>query len=425
MHHIYRLFTLLILLIAGVQLHGQAIHSPAQNIKEPIISTTSVAGQSSVNPVTQAQPNAMPLVVPIAPIEFKASGKAPETKEDLKPQGIDTMDIADAQGNWLFKRIWYQKSEALYEKIKGVIEAIMESRIAFFAKRTEWDKTIFDPFYQSSGIGRGVLEELIGSLIGQLNQERIHEGQLDEKERDLLMVIESQKVALEQLQKDVQKINAIDNAVDEAISALIKQINIARNFERQSWQNFKAIAQELNDKKARDLYYGMDTYWQNINQIAQYIQVPFLQYFEGLGAMAKSQTEKVSTSLKALKEKGIDLKKQWQQLEENSIRQQQAHDFNEGLREGKKEEGAEKIAEQGFFSGIISAITSAITTSWDYIKSAGSSMWDLTIGNFFAKKVEDKKTHETVTQTVHADHEGQSNSGHQSTDQQKTLVDPQ
>lgn len=334
-----------------------------------------------------AQPASQPLVTP-SPAPFnKVPVKIPEVEKE-EPQGIDTVNAADAQGNWLFKRMWWQRAETQYEKIKGVVEAIMESRMAFFAKRTEWDKTIFDPFYLDSGLGRGVLEELISSLINQLNQERAHEGQLDEKERELLAALESQKAVLEQLQKDVQKINDIDNAVDEAISVLIKQINTARNFEKQSWQNFKAIAQELNDKKARDLYYGMVTYWQNINEIGQYIQMPFLQHFENLGAMAKDQIEKVSGTLKALKEKGIDFKKQWQQLEENNMRQRQAHEFKEGVEEGKKEAEAEKAAEQGFFASMLSTFSNGISSVWNYAKSAGVAVWDFTLGRFFTKKAE-------------------------------------
>lgn len=420
--NIYRV-VICVLMVIAIKLHGQKpqaaqptmvpfvaspVASPAALSAEPVkapqvdatlqapapmpamVPTMSAVAQSQMPIMASSKPlPSNPLIAPIAPSVFRAPGKAPENVKDEEPQGIDTVNNPDAQGNWLFKRMWWQRGQTQYEKVKAVVENIMESRMAFFSKRTEWDKTIFDPFYQESGLGRGVLEELIGSLINQLSQERSHEGRLDEKERDLLSALESQKEALEQLQKDVQKINDIDNAVDEAITVLIKQINIARNFEKQSWQNFKAIAQELNDKKARDLYYGMVTYWQNINEIADYIKSPFLQHFDGLGSLARSQTVKVLDALKALKEKGIDFKKQWQQMEENNMRQYQAQGFKEGLEEGKKESKAETAAEQGFFAGVLHAITSAFSTSWDYIKSAGQSVWDFTMGRFFTKKSEE------------------------------------
>lgn len=354
-----------------------------------------------------------PLAVP-QPNPPALSAK-PVQEETQEPEGLDTLHNTDAQGNWLFKRMWWQRAETQYEKIKSVVDSIMESRMAFFAKRTEWDKTIFDPFYQDSGLGRGVLEELIGSLISQLNQERERDGQLEQKERELLSALESQKALLEQLQKDVQKINEIDTAVDEAIAVLIQQLNIARNFERKSWENFKAIAQELNDKKARDLFYGMVTYWQNINEIAHYIQMPFLQHFEKLGAMAKDQTEKVSEALKALKEKGIDFKKQWQDLEESTIRQKNAAEFKEGLQEGKEQEAAEQKATLGYFDSAMQFLSDTASNSWNFVRSIGQSLWDFTGGRFYTKadaKTEKSEQHdedkkEAVSHDEHADQTSQ------------------
>lgn len=373
-------------------------NQPALNSVAPMVPNQPLPAKESV--ATQSAPK--PLVAPTAPSQFQAPGKAPVIEQEEEPQGIDTMNAANAQGNWLFKRMWWQRAQTQYEKTKMAVDAIMESRMAFFAKRTEWDKTVFDPFYQDSGLGRGVLEELISTLINQLSQERSHEGQLDEKERDLLVALESQKAVLEQLQKDVQKINDIDNAIDQAISVLIQQINVARNFEKQSWQNFKTIAQELNDKKARELYYGMVTYWQNINEIGQYIQMPFLQHFEKLGAMAKDQTEKVLGVLKALKEKGIDFKKQWQQLEENALRQSQAHEYKDGLEQGKKEVEAEKAAEQGLFASILSTASNAISSIWHYTKSAAITVWDFTLGRFFSSKASPAVDAENQSESHHS-----------------------
>lgn len=372
---------------------------PKQQV--PAAASRQLPQQPMQAPLAVPQPN--PPVPPVQPIQ----------EETQEPEGLDTIHNTDAQGNWLFKRMWWQRAETQYEKIKSVVDSIMESRMAFFAKRTEWDKTIFDPFYQDSGLGRGVLEELIGSLMNQLNQERERDGQLEQKERELLSALESQKALLEQLQKDVQKINDIDNAVDEAIAVLIQQLNIARNFERKSWENFKAIAQELNDKKARDLFYGMVTYWQNINEIAHYIQMPFLQHFEKLGAMAKDQTEKVTEALKALKEKGIDFKKQWQDLEESAMRQKNASEFKEGLEEGKAQETAEQKATLGYFDSAMQFLSDTAANSWNFVRSAGQSIWDFTIGRFYTKadaKTEKNEQHDEDKKeevSSSATHEGQ------------------
>lgn len=331
-------------------------------------------GSPSVAPAPQSQPV---LTEPVV-IQPQAKSAADEKEEDV--QGITTVDLDEPQGNWLFKRMWWQRGQSQYEKTKALVDMIMESRMAFFSKRTEWDKTIFDPFYMEIGIGRGVLEELVANVLTELNNERAHQGQLDEAERDLVVALQSEKATLEQLQKDIKKINDIDGAVDKAISTLIEQINVARGYEKQSWQNFKQIAQELSDKKARELFYSMQTHWQNINQVADYIQQPFLQYFDQLGKLAQETTAKVSDTMKALKEKGVDFKKQWQVLEEKNRQDQLKKEHQEGFEQGQQ---AAQKEERGFVGSIIGAIGDGISMVWNLIKSGAQSVWGFTFGRFF------------------------------------------
>lgn len=316
--------------------------------------------------------------------------------------GIDTADLDEPQGNWLFKRMWWQRAETQYEKIKALVDTIMESRMAFFAKRTEWDKTVFDPFYLEIGVGRGVLEELIANAIAQLDQEREKDGQLTSQERDLLAAFETEKATLEQLQKDIQKINALDGAIDDAITTLIGQINAARNFEKQSWQNLKQIAQELSDKKARDLYYGMATFWQNTNDISNYIQNPFLQYFEGLGAAAQESIAKVTDSMKALKEKGIDFKQQWQNLEAKHALSRDAKEYNQGVH-AQQDELHEKENhaknERGFMGTIVHSITSTISAVVNSINNGVVAVWNFTFGRFFTQSKPSPKEEESLPVT--------------------------
>lgn len=387
--------------VSGQTQQAQAVQPSAGAATLPA-APVSVEAAPAVPP-TPAQPQAQPVMPPAPSAQSSAQAQivampsaptpqaaqsAPATSDD-EITGIDTADLSEPQGNWLFKRMWWQRAESQYEKIKALVETIMESRLAFFAKRTEWDKTIFDPFYLEIGVGRGVLEELISSVIAQMNDERAKAGVLSQEERELLAAFETEKSALEQLRDDVQKINTIDSAIDDAITALINQINAARNFEKQSWQNFKNIAQELSDKNARDLYYGMATYWQNINDIADYIQNPFLNYFEALGSSAKDQIAKVNDSLKALKEKGIDFKKHWQNLQEQHQREHDAQEYHQGLGEGEKEAQHKKEAQEktevGFVDRVIKTIGDTITSVVGFISSGVKSAWDFTIGRFFQK----------------------------------------
>lgn len=360
-----------IVLVAGILYGGSMVNVCAQEAAGANQST-----QSSAAPETQPSPapTTQPTVASADTKSAPAASPAPVTptssavKSD-EIQGISTLDIDEPQGNWLYKRIWWQRAEQQYEKTKGLVDSILDARMGFFSRRSELDRTVFDPFYLDTGLSRGVLEEVIETLVAKTKEKRDTAGSLTADERALESLILAERASLEQLQKDIQKISDVDHAVDDAIDALIKQINQARNFERQSWRNFKQIAQELNDKKARELYYGMVTYFQNINDIASYIQGPLSQHFNQLETLAKEQTVKVQQAMKMLKEKGVDLKKQSQQFDLSDAKQK-AHEDTVATQPAQ---------EQGIFSTVWS-IGSSIVSS---IAGGVRSVWNFTIGRFF------------------------------------------
>lgn len=349
------------------------------------------AEQKQAGESIEVQPEKAPEQKEAAEKSVSAPAIAKETpKEALGPvpgeetEGINTINLAEPRGNWLIKRIVYQRAEAYYEKIKTLAQTVMEHRMDFFQKRSEWDKNIFDPFYLSVGLERGVLETMLADYIAKLQEERTEKGSAAPSELDFLTQLETEKNTLEQLQKDVEQINEIDRKVDEAITVLIQQINLTRTYENRSWQNFKGIAQELSEKKAYELLYGMSAYWQSINDISAYLQGPFLQYFEQLGSSAKDQIAKVEATLTALKEKGIDFKKQWQTFESKSRAEKDKSIEQETLeREQKKLEQEKK---QGFFGRFLGSVTSGVGSVWNWLSSGVQWIWNFTIGRFFSKK---------------------------------------
>ena len=227
-------------------------------------------------------------------------------------RGIDTVDIQEeeAQGNWLYKRVWWERAEAKYEKIRGAVNKIFEMRTSFFAKRTELDKNILDPFYIKIGLSQGELQEILSELIAKTSQ--------GTKERDgeILEQAEDEKSELEQLQKEVQQVVKQDTEVEDAILMLVDQLNKIRRLEQQAWQNFKNIARVLDDKKARELFYRVDNAWRNIQEMQAYIEKTFTTSFDTLIERIKERIKKIDSAILALKEKGVDLKKRVQTEEQ-------------------------------------------------------------------------------------------------------------
>ncbi len=238
---------------------------------------------------------------PAMPASVEPAAKA-EPEEDLEIKGIDTVDISDAKGNWLYKRIWWEKAERLYEKIKELADKIQEARLTFFAKRSDLNHSIIDPFYHNLGLDQTELVDLLSSLTQQEAP-----AEPTEKDQQLNLVVQEKK-GLEDLLQEAENTTKLDHALDDALVKLIEQLNQARYYEQQAWHNFKAINKELSDKKARELYYAMDTYWKNLNSINSYISDAFSKYFDQLVHKIEQETTTMKDAIEHFKNMGLDLK---------------------------------------------------------------------------------------------------------------------
>jgi DNA repair exonuclease SbcCD ATPase subunit len=277
-----------------------------QESAEPAASTEVV--QSQTEKVTES---------PVAP-----TATTPVAESDIV--GIDTVNIDDPAGNWLYKRIWWERAEVSYEKIKAKVNELFESRMHFFAARTDLDRSILDPFYMETGFGRGELQELVVDLLKFIEDQRAQQGGLDAQELELLQKLQEQQQALQKLKADIDGIVQLDRAVDDAITKLMEQVNLSRQYEQQAWNAFKDIAKALSDKRARDLYYSMETYKDNVSAILGYINGEFGNYFEKLIATTKESAEKIRGTLKTMTAQGVNFKEQAQALEEINTRIGQA-----------------------------------------------------------------------------------------------------
>ena len=109
----------------------QAMTAPAQTAitEQPIQETPAVA----VPPVESLPPSEPAVVEPTPDVATEPTEPVTTPEQDeIEIKGIDTVDIAQPKGNWLYKRIWWEKAERLYEKIKQLANEISESRIVFF-----------------------------------------------------------------------------------------------------------------------------------------------------------------------------------------------------------------------------------------------------------------------------------------------------
>jgi len=361
--------------------------------KKPVETSQSPAAkpaESASTPVKDSQPKES--TVQTKPADVGAAGsqsaatKPPETTakdsgvkkepEELKEEleALTTDDLKNPQGNWLFKRIWGEKAQVSYEKIKKLVGEIIDSRMQFFAQRNELDRTVLDPFYVAIGIGQGELQELLAYLTEELDKERQKDGVLSDQEKDLLNKLGSEKQELQKLKASVDAITKLDEAIDDALAKLMEQINVCRGHEKKSWDNLKSIAKELSDKVARDLFYTMETAWDDVKKVDGYIKNEFTSHFNQLMSKTKEQVGTVKTQLQALKEKGIDFKKQLRTLdeqEEKALKEQQVRSEQEREKTRKAAQEAlerEAYENRSIVTKVWDATTGMIGSAYDWVK---------------------------------------------------------
>jgi hypothetical protein len=267
----------------------------------------------SLMPSTEPSVEPMPALpttsMPIMPMPAVGDSDDLPSAEDAEQFGIDTASLQDPSGNWLYKRIWYEKAERRYGQIKEAVNNVMDSRMYFFEQRVNLDRALFDPFYMNLGFSRGELQESVGMLIEQLQAAPANTTAKKQQRTVVVGALQEEKERIEKLQKDVDSINNIDHAIDDALTKLMNQINTCRQYEQQAWEYLRAIARELSDKVARDHYYAMDALWKNVKNVQRYIQGEYAMHFAELIQEAQNRTESVTQGVQQLKEKGVDLKK--------------------------------------------------------------------------------------------------------------------
>ena len=271
----------------------------------------------------------------------------PEEAE-IEAVDIDTIDLSEPKGNWLLKRQWWEAAERAYEQVKRVVDQIFDARLTFYNERAGLDRTVFNNFFYSVGMGQGELQEIVETLTQEIGKDKDQKSSLSKKEQDVYERVKEEKDRLKKLYDTIEHINEVEKALNAALITMREQIEIARENERNAWNNFKMIARELSDHKAYELYYAMNSFMTNVSEIHKYLTGAFAEYYHQLGERAKKDIEEVLETMKALKEKGIDLKQHAEEL----IHKQQC-----ARQETKKEE---KVEEEpvGFFG-----------TMWRYIKA--------------------------------------------------------
>ena len=87
--------------------------------------------------------------------------------------------MQEGQGNWLFKRMWWERSEDKYEKIRKPLLLLWKRVINSLKNGPPQRKISFDNIHVQTGFERGELEDLVNRLMDRMNKLRENEPTLD------------------------------------------------------------------------------------------------------------------------------------------------------------------------------------------------------------------------------------------------------
>lgn len=275
------------------------------------------------------------------------------SSDEIQRSSLETLDI-NASGNWLEKRYWYQKAEKTYELTKDTVAQILDMRAVFYNAAHGIGQQL-DVFYETVNFNKGQLDRFLQDALQNTELLQADRGDLSAQERDIKAVILADQKQLELMGKSIQGIHDLDASVENVFAQALQTIDNARKYEADSWESFKSIAYELDDKKAEAEYLKIDGYYQNAQQILGFLRNQLLDYLQQTVIQRiTANISKVQQSLDDLKKKDLDIvalinaertkdievkKQREQDLIKNAVR-----DEDEKLAETMREEKAERRA---------------------------------------------------------------------------------
>jgi len=285
--------------------------------------------------------NDAPIIAPPAPVAVVEPEEEGLQMEDMpipdtQISSIDTTALENPQGNWLLKKMWWERAEERYEKLKYFAGDIYDKRVDFFTQRSTIDKDLFDTFYLELGMKFGEFSTIVNDLLDRLGQEQVVSEEKKEKQQTLLDSLYLEKATIERVKLNIDDLKKIDNAIENALGIVIETVNNARQYERDGWNCFKEISRLLDDKKAREFFYRLDVDLQNIKQLNNYLGQEFALYFSGLETRARGIVATLNNQLAELKEKGIDLRNKVAIFEQEEKQEQITEEAEPEQEEAKK-----------------------------------------------------------------------------------------
>ena len=244
--------------------------------------------------------------------ELPQEGSEEQAAEELvhMPDSLNTLG-SDDSGNWVLKRVWWEKSERAFDKILKLNLQISNLQTDYFSARNQIDKQL-DADKRSLALTLTEIDQLVNYLLKNIEQEGV--AALDKNNFAQIILLNKDKIIL--LKEYIAQLAKLDSDMDDVIINVITQVQKCNDYEVQSWQIFKQIGRMLNDLNAKEEYYKIVNYRKNIKSINNYLKIDLKESFDKMATYSINKIENIKQIVTQLHQAGIDMVYEFKNMNE-------------------------------------------------------------------------------------------------------------
>ena len=282
--------------------------------------------------------------------------KSLETEEEFE-SGADTFDAqAGESGNWYEKRVLLKKAGPKRSKIKLKVQEIENLAKSLIEKRNLQEKE-YKEFVSELGFQMVQVDQEIENFNKEISELK-EKTSVTDQEKSYLEELTKKKTDLDQLKADLDLVNQVEVAVSGAMQKLDEQVQTAKNYQERAIKLYDAIADVLDDKKAKNYYLQMEALVDNVEAIERYLNTQFSSYMDISANTIKEHAQKIKALIKTLEENGVILNNKL--LEQQKAEKEQIQ---------KEKAGKKKVESTGILDKISDFILNILSwLAWPFVK---------------------------------------------------------
>ncbi len=238
-----------------------------------------------------------------------------EAADDLMPATLNTLGEDDS-GNWVLKRVWWEKAEDAFGHIMAYNSQVQDQQQLFFSARHDLEKQL-EVDRQKLGLPLEDLVKVVDHLLVMAGQAG---NNLPENvSNQFVNTVVDNKSKLVALQAELNLMQKIDADQDSLMLQVVDQVQKCADYESKAWVDFKQIGRVLDDHKAQDLYQHVDSYQKNIQVVLKYLKGELYSVFTKYSQHATQKLISIDKMMQDLKGAGIDLGYEFKAMAEGAV----------------------------------------------------------------------------------------------------------